>query len=366
MDDQAAKQAKAEELFAMGVGATEVGRIVGVPRSTAWNWQQKRAEATGTAVPADPLEVKEMELAALRAQLKIAEGTTRVPVEGGMTLDEEFQSLSLTADLWRRFEAENSKKIEKTLSQSTFTLALPDRPVGICFVSDQHISGGNTVDLRRMREDAEFIAETPDIYAILGGDGVDGHIKHRSAILAARSQPDEQWRLYDYYLQILAEKIAVMISGNHDHWLNQLGGVDMVRRLAEKNKIKFSPHHAYIEITVGKVLYRVCIAHQYRFNSSMNLTHCVKQMLNFGEHDFDIGCVCHHHEHATESFIRRGLARFACRPGAYQVYSDYSAQYGYGTTRPTCPTVVIFPKERKIVGFDDVREAATYMKGLAA
>jgi hypothetical protein len=353
---------EALELLNQGLSVKEVRARTGIAESTLRIWRRSQPQAQPKVAPDD---LKDMKIAALESRLKVAEGTNRLPVEGGSQFLDEAESLQATAETWKRYEFENAKKIERALAQSIFRLTLPGTgPVAFSFVSDQHISGGNTVDLRRMREDAEFIASTPNIYAILGGDGVDGHIKHRAAMLAARTQPDEQWRCFDYYLQIIAEKIAVMISGNHDHWLNQIGGVDMVRRLAEKNKIKFAPHHAYIEVTVGSVLYRICIAHQYRFNSSMNLTHCVKQMMNFGEHDFDIGAVCHHHEHATESFVRRGLSRWCCRPGAYQVYSDYSSQYGYPITKPTCPTVVLFPGERKIVGFDDVREAAVYMRGL--
>lgn len=39
--DESAKRRKAEELFANGVGVTEVGRRIGVPRSTVWGWWKR-------------------------------------------------------------------------------------------------------------------------------------------------------------------------------------------------------------------------------------------------------------------------------------------------------------------------------------
>ena len=332
-----------------GVTASDVGRKYGVSRSTASGWREKwRREKP--FVQSESL--KDMELAARRSAIKVhAE-------------DAEPDSYPIQ-DIWRRAESENARRINQALAGAKFRLSIDtDHPIALAFVSDQHISVGTSVDLKRMREDAEFIAASNDVYAILGGDGIDGHIKHKSAIIGARSTPDDQWRLYEYYLQILAEKVLVAISGNHDHWLSQIGGVDMVRWLAEKNRLRYSPHAAFVELTVGQTAYRICVAHQYRFNSAMNLTHSPKQMLNFGEYDFDIGAVCHQHEHAQESFRRRGLVRWVCRPGSYQIQTDYSAQYGFPLTRPTCPTAVLFPGQRKIVGFDDVRDAVAYLAGI--
>jgi hypothetical protein len=339
------------------LSGADIARRLGLPESTVRQWVRtlKQGLQAPKLAPVPTLEADAMELAALRQRLKIE--SPKLEVYGGVE-EEPFP----VQEMWQRYEVSNAKKIEKALNQSKFKITMETSdPIGICFVSDQHISGDNCVDLKQMRLDAEFIANTPRIFAVLGGDGIDNHIKHRSATLAARSQPDDQLRLYDYYLQILAEKIAVVISGNHDHWTNQLAGVDTIKWLAEKNKLRYSPHSAYIEWQVGRVPYRICIAHQFRFNSSMNLTHTVKQMLSYGEHDFDIGCVCHHHDHAMEEVRRQGLLRWFFRPGAYQIHSDYAAQYGYGSAQPTCPTAVVFPSERKIVGFGNVRDAARYM-----
>ena len=266
------------------------------------------------------------------------------------------------AEMWAKAEEQNEKAVNKAIHRSKFEVNLGNDPVGICFVSDQHISGSNSVCLRKMREDAELIAEAPGLYACIGGDGVDNHVKHRSALLAARSTPGDQWLLYEYYLGQFAHKIIAMISGNHDAWTQGFAGLDMVNWIAKKNRICYAPAEAHLDVTVGGYKYLVSFRHQYRMNSSFNETHAVKQWLRHGDTPFDVGCVCHHHTPAIEEGLVMGEHRIFCRPGSYQITSSHSRQYGYNLTTPTCPTVVFYPGERKLIGFYSVRAAAKWLK----
>jgi hypothetical protein len=267
------------------------------------------------------------------------------------------------AKLWEQAEVDAEKRITKALKHARFNATLPSNRVSaISFISDQHIAPGTPVDFKRMRLDAELIAGTDDLYAILGGDGIDNHIKHHSAMLAARSQPHDQYVLYEHYLRILSDSLLVATSGNHDLWTNQYAGVDVVSMLCKANKIAYAPYEARVNVKIGSQLYKVAMRHQFRLNSSFNQTHSVKQWLRLGEEEFDIGCIGHHHEAAVESTIYRGLKRWVCRPGAYQITSSYSMAYGWNAAIPTCPTFLIYPNERKIVGFDCVREAVKMLR----
>lgn len=301
---------------------------------------------------------KDMEIAALRAQLSAAQikPTLQQPFVRSEWDEDEEQQQDITK-LWQQAEADCEKKINKLKKASQFSAQFDNQPIAISFISDQHIAPGCPVAMKRMREDAELIARTPRLFAVLNGDGIDNHIKHRAAILAARSNPDDQWRLFDYYLQIFHESILVVTSGNHDAWSIGFAGTDILRRIAEQNKVRYAQHEARLTLTVGKQDYKIAMRHQYRFNSSINQTHAVKQFFRYGEDDFDIGCVSHHHEVAVEYFVARGQVRVALRPGSYQISSSYSAEYGYNASIPACPTVILFPEERRLWAFHDVREA---------
>ena len=301
-------------------------------------------------------DVREMKRASLKEQLRRLEsGEEDLCVA-------EWEDHKDMGMYWREAEEDNAKRIDKAVKQGLFKANLPAEPIALSFISDQHISVGNIVDLKRMRDDAELIAQTPGVYAILGGDGIDNHIRIHAAIMAARSQPGDQYELYSYYLSIFSHKILAAISGNHDAWSDQVAGVDMVKKLAAEHKICYAPAEARIECSVGSIKYKVAVRHQYRMNSSYNLGHSVKQWWRMGDGDFDIGCVCHHHEPHIESFQAHGAEKWACRPGSYQITSSYSRQYGFNNATPTCPTFVVYPDRKEIIGFRDIRPALRLLK----
>ena len=268
------------------------------------------------------------------------------------------------ADIWQRAEKQSVRDIEKAKKRSRFKATFGSNPIAISFISDQHIGPGTPCDMQQMRRDAELVRDTPRLFAFLVGDGVDNHIKHRAAVMASRSQPDDQYRLFNFYIQIMREKIVCLISGNHDAWTNQIGGIDMLGWLARHQKLHYSPDEAHIDVSVGGTCYKVAMRHQFRMNSSFNQTHSCKQwMRNFPDKEIpDIVCIGHHHEHAIEQASMFGKYRWLCRPGSYQITSAYSRQYGYNITSPTCPTFVLYPDRHEIVGFGDIRAAVRFLE----
>ena len=328
---------------ALGLGA-------GALRSRASRVRKKR-EAQGT--------VPQNELQAFRESSE--RGSTEIPPRIDAPIVRGGQDDVQIEDMWREAEQSCEKKIHQEMKREKFVARFAEPVVAVSFISDQHIAPGTPCDLKRMREDAELIRRTPGLYAVLGGDGTDNHIKHRSAILGAKSTPTEQWMLYEYYLNLLGPKLVCAVTGNHDSWTVQMAGIDMLGWLGRTNKLVTASHGAQLELNVGTQQYKVHCRHQYRYNSGFNQTHAVKQLLRMGDYDFDIGVIGHHHEAAMEAFMWRGQQRWACRPGAYQITSHHSSQYGYSPAVPTCPTFLLSGQERDIVGFFDVRTAVRYL-----
>jgi hypothetical protein len=237
------------------------------------------------------------------------------------------------------------------------------KPIAITFKSDQHLTMHGPVNVTRAFEDAQTVQQTPALYAILGGDGIDNHIKHRSAMVGKGSRPSDEWRLYDGYLRTLGLKTLGVISGNHDSWTRDASGVDMVAILADRQRLHYAPDVLLMDVELvdtpdGPVTqsYTIKIRHQYRFNSSLNVGHAVKRMYDMDGDQFDIGVLCHNHEAHIETFSRHGSTRLALRPGSYQYESSWSRQIGYGGSYPTCPGVVLWPDERRMDAAQDLRE----------
>ncbi len=366
---------KAAEMRAAGHAYSMIGRelgrtsdgVVGRLKKLA---KQPTTKATTASIPKEQIEsfvASSQEARIIELEKKLAayatgqqRSTDRLPVE---TVAEAPID---PAELWHRAELESVKSIKYAFDRSRFAIDFnktdANLPVGVSFISDQHISPGNTIAFDRMRQDAELIAETPGLYACLGGDGVDNHIKIRAASLAARSQPHDQYKLFNWYLGIFAPKIVALISGNHDAWTDQIAGVDMVAEIARQQRLCYCPAEAHVTAQVGSVEYKLSFRHQYRFNSSMNQGHAPKQWYRFGEELFDIGIVCHHHEPHIESFEAHGETRWVGRPGSYQITSSYTRQFGWNSTKPTCPTFILYPGSRDIVGFHNVNHAVRFLK----
>lgn len=264
--------------------------------------------------------------------------------------------------LWERAKEATAEDAERFSKQRLASAVIDDdRPIAIAAISDQHIAGGGAVDLARMEADAKLIARTPGLYALLGGDGVDNHIKHRSGMVSRGGRIKDDWRRFDHYLGFFGDSILGMISGNHDDWTRDFTDVDMVQTLAAKHRVHYAPDEMLLSVQLPGHTYAVKIRHQYRFNSQFNLLHVVKRLWEMGEDPFDIGVVCHHHEVGLELFTKQGKDVWGARPGAYLLGNGHSRRFGYGISRPACPTFVLWPHERRIVGFKDVRDGADYL-----
>lgn len=349
----------AYKLFAAGERNYIIARQLGVPPSTVQTWRENW-KLEGQVEPPPHISkanLQEMELAAVKAKLRVLEQVRPNVIPAYLA-----PTQSSPEARWKAAEVDNAERIQRCLLMAKFSVELPNEPCAITFISDQHISIGNCVDLQRMREDAEMVSQTDGCYAVLGGDAVDNHCKHRAAVLAARSQPSDQWELMEWYLSIFAERILVAISGNHEAFTVQLSGSDVLSILLKKSRICYSPDEALIDVLVGGQPYKVGVRHQFRMNSSFNETHACKQWFRLGEETWDVGVIGHNHVAAVESFYAHGIERWAIRPGSYQITSAYSRQYGYNKTCPRCPTVIFYPDRREMVAFHDIRPALRMLK----
>jgi predicted transcriptional regulator len=327
-----------EVLARHGGNKTAAARELGIRRGTVKKWAEMMAPAEAMLRTEEMLRIPPQAVAEMRQAAEESESWEE-PIE----------------QVWRREEERSTRAIRKAKGESLFRWTSPHKNLLLAFLSDHHIAPGTPCDFKRMREDAELIRDTPGCYAVLAGDQVDNHIKHRAAVLGSRSTPEDQYRLFEYYLGILGPKCLVVTSGNHDDWTKQYAGVDVLGRIVRDNRVFFSPDEAWLEIAVGGQNYVVGVRHQYRFGSQFNQTHTVKQWLRLGPREFDVGVIGHHHEAAVEQTLYRGRLRWMCRPGSYQITSSYSRQYGFNQSVPTCPTFLFHGDKWGIAGYESLR-----------
>ncbi len=267
-------------------------------------------------------------------------------------------------EAWQLLEEMQDETIRREIDHCTVKLSfLGDRPIGVAFVGDQHIAPGSPVDWKRLKRDAETICETDGLYAVLLGDGVDNHLKHTSALLAARSDPTEQYELFAHYLTLFGDKLLVVLSGNHDYWSHDLAGVDVLKLLCDRDQYLYTPHHAFLEFKIGKQEYRVLARHQARGESSRNLGNAFHRLWeDLGP--FEVGVLAHRHIPHISDMVKQGSKVWCLRPGTYQIYSDYGRKMGYAPSLPGCPVAFFWGDQHRVYCHSELDLAARQLEDL--
>jgi len=257
------------------------------------------------------------------------------------------------------------KELDKLYSNCNDAAVFIDtnRPVAIVFLSDAHIGEGGT-DIQRLADDVETIAGHEQLYVYLGGDMAHNFILSVMAHFGTMDDqimpPQAQWTLLRHFVKQLQPSIVAMGVGNHDWWTRRQVGIDKVQEIADEYRLVYTGHGGLLRLQIGQMIYPIYRRHKYRYNSSFNLTHTVKRMLEQGPVDFDIGVVEHGHVPAIEIFQRKGTRRIAIRTGTYLTASAFAAEVGltwdYGT-----PVVVLHPDQHRMTPFGTIEEAMAYL-----
>lgn len=247
-----------------------------------------------------------------------------------------------------------------------------DGPIAFVNFSDLHL-GAKGCDHRKAREDAELVRETPGCYASFGGDGVDNFIKIQAAMINADSTPEEQYAAFQYWLSLFGGgvkaggKLLGGVSGNHDYWTKQLGGIDYLRRIFAEQKLVYYPHRLRIVLMVNDVEYRIELRHTYPYKSTLNQSNQLQRMYDLTTWQWHIGCVGHTHDGPfIVPFQRHGVERWGCIAGSYKGVDSHAEFWGYNPAFPNSPMFILNHEHYDITGINDLRkgiETLTAMRG---
>lgn len=251
-------------------------------------------------------------------------------------------------------------------SLNVYATIKTELPIALAISADWHL-GSLGVDYVTFDKDIDTIVNTENLFVYVGGDGSENFMRVPGAPQQAGANQDAlvvQRSLFIRTVEKLGHKLVALGSGNHGDWERVITGRDYLAELAKKLRIVYTQAGGMLHLTVGNTTYRIFRVHKARFSSTFNLTHCVKRLWEFAPEDFDIGIAEHKHEADIEPFHRHGLERWAVRTGTYLVFDDFARRCGFFGSRAISPTIVLYPNERRIVGFLNIYEAITYLKGV--
>jgi hypothetical protein len=281
--------------------------------------------------------------------------------------DEEFLA---------RFLSVARRSVAKAEAKKYATIRIAsDVPIALCLSSDWHVSPKGT-DIDGLLQMADFVAQTPGMYAVGVGDLFDNPIKHRGGSVQGIA---DELRMLDIIVERFRGKLMGTTSGNHDDWSKVFSGQDALLALAKRHRIHYveneiiwtieivNPHDVE-EVTAT---YTIATRHKYRLHSNHNLTHACKRWLQEQQLNWqvtpDVLAIGDNHVASVEheQYERRDV--HYVRMGSFQKGSSYAEALGFPTFRATTPCVVMDPvrdgKDQGCQVFADPVRAVQAMRG---
>lgn len=292
-------------------------------------------------------------------------------IEGATALDAQIEpeaSYRRMVEDWEIQKRFDEKKRRQTLKFSQDVICLVNS-------ADWHL-GGAGVDYPALRADLELIARTPGMYLAALGDLVDNFILQKMASVryGTTAPIPAEWAVMRMMLEIVAEKLVIIVSGNHDKWTKLAAGVDYFANVVSgiTARALYDSDEVRATLTVGEwdgILLKA--RHKWRGNSELNATHGAEKAARF-DSPFHIGMAAHTHIsglvrqfRVIDPATQAPATGVILQAGSYKRLDDYVRTTGLpAANASTSVAVIVDSRTRSLVGFDDLKCAANWMEAL--
>lgn len=242
----------------------------------------------------------------------------------------------------------------------------PDLPIVILLASDIHY-GSTGVRYDILRRFLDVVENKPNFFLATNGDEVDSFnsVFHPTGMTENPLPPQIQSRTIAKQLKRLDDmgKIAVLSQGNHNR-SGFAGGQDWYDSFLSEFNAPIFTSGGLLHINYQGAIYNGLINHTYWGKSKINPCNSVKRMIEYeggGVGDIDFGWVGHVHQSDVEHFERGGKDVLAFVSGTLKQDDKWAAQNGIGGRGQLAGTsIMLFPKEKQMVGFKKF-ESAVYI-----
>jgi hypothetical protein len=270
---------------------------------------------------------------------------------------------SVADRMWEMAAEVYEKNKKDQVAKKSQSIHLGNKPTGIAFLSDLHLGNSGT-DYGAIFKDTKLVADTPGMYAAFHGDGIDNWITPKLQSLQRNQAVSFQTELmlFRRWLELIQEKLLLVVSGNHDNWTSKISGVDIIPSLLESTTILYDPNEIYVDISCGSYSWNVLIRHKWKYSSIFNPTHGIEVGFDRLSRPFDIGIGGHTHIGTLfRPFYRHGEERLALLTGAYKRIDSFSKEIGYAETANNGCGAIIFMPDGKMWYNSDLEVACNYL-----
>ncbi|MED4083881.1 metallophosphoesterase [Halalkalibacterium halodurans] len=247
--------------------------------------------------------------------------------------------------------------------QTTVTIDIDDdRPIGLAFHGDWH-AGGLYTNHKQMIKDFEVMRDTDGLYNVAMGDYADNYTQnsHKGGIYDQIANPDKQKEMVRHLFKTyLGEDNLAVIKGNHDNWEYKETGEDYIKYLARIIESPYLWYGGEINLRLGNQVYKIHAHHTYQGTSALNTTNSQRRL--FDVTHADVIALGHLHWNESHSKSSGGKDTVWMRTGTYKYTDDYSQWIGGFKGDHRVPMVILYPNEKKVLGFRDMYDGIKHLK----
>lgn len=271
----------------------------------------------------------------------------------------EAPPLPPAEDVWEKAIRGQKRSEAEQHHRAHRSILLPPEPIGIALTSDTHF-GNPACDYLGAKADAELIRDTEGMYAIFNGDGIDNWGAQAKLLQLQRTQAvsyPQEVQLLDEYMKILADKLLVVVSGNHELWTYKAAGIDLLRHCLQIKPMIYEPFHARFDVKWGRGyshVLRFLVRHKWKGYSIFNPTHGLEQGgYRMGE-DIDVAVGGHTHIGTLfREFVSYKQKRLAILIGTYKVHDKFGEEVGFAPAYGRgCGALLLHPDGRHLPVYD--------------
>lgn len=272
---------------------------------------------------------------------------------------------------WRLYEDavyRHNKQFRQTLEHN---ITLKDKgPVMVVNIADAHIGAAGT-DLRHLRRYLETIRDTDGMYAVFAGDMAENttssrahHGAHHTRAMGTKTER----MLVEHAARIVGEKLLVWYTGNHEARTDSDDGASFIETTAARLGVRYGGHVGYINLTLGKVEYKILVSHTGRGGGMDKARPAKKLAEEWG--DADTVFTGHRHVPAIAGeYVRRGFRAFASS-GSFKIYDEFGLSRSLPPVNSDQAGCIYWPdRKRQLILFDALenvdlfkRERAHYLE----
>lgn len=201
----------------------------------------------------------------------------------------------------------------------------------------------------------DYILNTDGVYTVLMGDLLESANERASFNLKITPQEQYEWILDKFQPLADAGKIMAIISGNHENWIFNDKGFNVVKTMSMSMKVPYLGDSGYLGMQVGNQFYTAYIIHP-RAGVTKKSTK-IKMLEDLGSiHDVDIVICGHIHSIITEEQIIRvpnfitgnvdNRKQLLVGSGSFLEYGDYAEKARYKPEKMGAPKIKLYAKNR--------------------